>query len=204
MSGPDEKIVPLEASLALRNHFLGWQCRIRQHAMRKEEGRPSSGMRPRVTDRSGSLLAEAVTVLIVPRDPADTIYRFRYLARRTFDPAERFQKIVETLSERYFQHPRDFDDRMTGLFGPESQLASRLLEAEGCVLTFSQFGQSYRLPCSVSEMTPDQPAWQHTYWHNLLFNPELPPKPRILAFSPHWAEATADPAVPASSPQNFE
>jgi hypothetical protein len=195
MSEPFANIVPLEPTLALRDHFLGWQCRIRQHAMRKEEGRPSSGMQPRVTDQAGSLLAEAITVLIVPRDPSDTIHRFRHLARRTFDPAERYQKIVEILSETYFQHPRDFSDEMTGLFAAESQLASRLLEAERCVLTFSQFRQDYRLPCAISELAADQPAWQHTYWHNLLFNPTLPPAPRIFAFSPHWAEATADPAI---------
>jgi hypothetical protein len=196
MSGHHENIVPLEPALALRDHFLGWQCRIRQHAVRKDEGRPSPGMRPRVLDREGSLLAEAITVLIVPRDSSETIYRFRHLARRTFDPAERFQKIVEILSETYFQQPRDFSDQMTALFGPDSLLASRLLEAERCVLAFSQFSQSYRVPCAISELATDQPAWQHTYWHNLLFNPELPPKPRILAFSPHWTEAAADPPIP--------
>ena len=195
MSGHLENIVPLEPALALRDHFLGWQCRIRQHAVRKDEGRPSAGMRPRVLDREGSQLAEAITVLIVPRDPAETIYRFRHLARRTFDPAERFQKIIETLRETYFQHPRDFTDQMTALFGPDSSLASRLLQADGCVLAFSQFSQSYRVPCAVSELTAEHPAWQHTYWHNLLFNPTLPPKPRVLAFSPHWSEAEADPSI---------
>ena len=152
-------------------------------------------MRPRVLDREGSLLAEAITVLIVPREPSETTYRFRHLARRTFDPAERFQKIVEALSEAYFQHPRDFSDQMTGLFGHKSKVASRLLTAEACVLTFSQFSQSYRLPCAISELTAEEPAWQHTYWHNLLFNPTLPPRPRILAFSPYWTEAKADPPI---------
>jgi hypothetical protein len=195
MSDEGKNVVSLELALELRDHFLGWQCRIRQHAVRKDEGRPSSGMRPRVLDREGSQLAEAITVLIVPRDPSETIYRFRHLAQRTFDPAERFQKIVETLSETYFQHPRNFSDQLTALFGPDSQLALRLLETERCVLAFSQFNQSYRLPCLASELTADQPAWQHTYWHNLLFNPTLPPRPRILAFSPHWSEAEAEPAI---------
>ncbi len=196
MTEHSENIVALEPALALRDHFLGWQCRIRQHAVRKDEGRPSPGMRPRVLDRHGSLLAEEITVLIVPRDLSETIYRFRHLARRTFDPAERFQKILESLSESYFQQPRDFSDQMTALFGPDSLLASRLLESERCVLAFSQFSQSYRVPCAILELATDQPAWQHTYWHNLLFNPELPPKPRILAFSPHWTEAAADPPIP--------
>lgn len=188
-------IVKLEAALALRDHFLGWQCRIRQHAVRHEGGRPSPGMRPRVVASGGSLVAEAVTVLIVPRDPADTIYRFRHLARRTHDPAERFQKAIETLSEAYFQRPREFSDRMTGLFAPASALASQLLGIEDCVLEFNQFSQRYRIACEIAELSRDDPAWQHTYWHNLLFNPALPPAPRILAFAPNWAVCEADPPV---------
>ena len=195
MSGQNKKLVPLESAMALRDHFLGWQCRIRQHAVRTESGRPSAGMRPRVLDGTGALLAEAITVLIVPRDPTATIYRFRHLARRTHDPAERFQRAIETLADAYFQRPRDFSDQMTAVFAPESDLASRLLRSETCVLAFAQFSQDYRLPCEVSELPAEDPAWQHTYWHNLLFNPALPPGPRILAFSPNWAKAEADPPI---------
>ncbi len=195
MSGRSEKIVPLETALALRDHFLAWQCRIRQHAVRREGARPSTGMRPRVLDSAGAPLAEAITLLIVPRDPTDTIYRFRHVARRTYDPAERFQKIVEMLAEAYFQHPRDFSDQMTGLFGPESELASRLLRSATCVLEFAQFSRSYRLPCEISELPKADPAWQHTYWHNFLFNPALPPRPRILAFSPNWTASEAEPPI---------
>lgn len=189
------RVVSFEAAQALRDHFMGWQCRIRQHAVRQEGGRPGPGMRPRVLGGDGSVLAEAMTVLIVPREPGETVYRFRYLARRTHDPAERFQKAIETLSEAYFQRPRDFSDRMTGLFGPQSELAAGLLAEQSCVLEFQQFSQGYRIPCAVAELAPDDLAWQHTYWHNFLFNPALPPDPRILAFSPHWAVAAAEPPV---------
>ena len=34
---------------ALRDHFMGWQCRIRQHAVRTGKGRPTEGMTPTVT-----------------------------------------------------------------------------------------------------------------------------------------------------------
>lgn len=190
-----DRVVNLGSAQVLRDHFLGWQCRIRQHAVRQEGGRPTPGMRPRALDRHGVELAAAITVLILPRDLDETIYRFRHLARRTQDPAERFQKAIETLSDSYFQRPREFSDQMTGLFGPGSELAERLLGAGDCVLEFAQFGQRYRMPCAVSELLPDQPQWQHTYWHNFLFNPALPPDPRILAFAPHWAEGEADPPV---------
>jgi hypothetical protein len=189
------KIVSLECAMAMRDHFLGWQCRIRQHAVRQEGGRPGPGMRPRAVTADGAVLAERVTVLLVPRDPNETNDRFRHLARRTHDPAERFQKALETLGEAYFQRPREFSDQMTALFGPGSALAAARLSAPGCILEFEQFRQRYRVPCAVAQLPQDHAAWQHTYWHNFLFNPALPPEPRILAFSPHWAEAQAEPPV---------
>ena len=36
------------AQAVIRDHFLGWQCRVRQLAMRQAGGRPTSGMRPEV------------------------------------------------------------------------------------------------------------------------------------------------------------
>jgi hypothetical protein len=189
-----ECVVSLASAQALRDHFLGWQCRIRQHAVRQGGGRPSAGMRPRVLTAGGAPLVEAVTVLIVPREPAAATNRFRHLARRTFDPAERFHKAIETLSEAYFQHPREFSDQMTALFGSSSEIAAALL-AQRCVLDFHQFSQRYRIPCAVDELAQDDAVWQHTYWHNYLFNPALPPNPRVLRFSPHWAEAEADPPI---------
>ncbi len=40
-------LVRLEAvQAALRDHFLGWQCRLRQMAVRDAGGRPTSGLRP--------------------------------------------------------------------------------------------------------------------------------------------------------------
>ncbi|HEX2449141.1 MAG TPA: hypothetical protein VHK26_13360 [Methyloceanibacter sp.] len=62
---------------SLRDDFLAWQCRIRQIAMR-HAGRPSSGMRSRVLDATGRELSPALTVLIVPRDPAESTDFFRF------------------------------------------------------------------------------------------------------------------------------
>ncbi len=39
----------------IRDHFLAWQCRIRQMAMREQGGRPSPGMRPRVLTVAGRI-----------------------------------------------------------------------------------------------------------------------------------------------------
>ena len=39
----------------------------------------------------------------------------------------------------------------------------------------------------------DDPRREETWWHNALFNPQLPPDIPVLAFAPRWLEATADP-----------
>ena len=47
----------------LRDHFVGWQCRIRADAMRRRKGRPAPGMRPQALSTVGEELAPAVTTL---------------------------------------------------------------------------------------------------------------------------------------------
>ena len=47
MQAEGEKLVRLDsAKLALMQHFVGWQCRLRQLAAREGDGRPTDGMRP--------------------------------------------------------------------------------------------------------------------------------------------------------------
>lgn len=179
----------------LREHFLGWQCRLRQMSARQAEGRPSAGMRPRALDGTGAELAPALTVLLVPSQPAPAAERFRHMMRRTNDPAQRRENALELLAATYYQRPGDFTDRLTALFGPGSALAGRLLGAGACRLEFEQYSQRYRLPCAVSELARDDAARQATYWHNSLFNPGLPGDVRVLAFTPDWARAEADPPV---------
>ena len=46
----DPNVVCLDgANERLRDAFLGWQCRIRQIAMRRHDGRPTSGVTPLVS-----------------------------------------------------------------------------------------------------------------------------------------------------------
>ena len=87
-----------------------------------------------------------------------------------------------------------FDLRfMTALFSIDSPTATILLAAAKCVLIFEQFNQTYRIPCTVSDLDRDNPAWQATYWHNHMFNPALPGAVRVLAFTPEWNAAEVDP-----------
>lgn len=185
-----------EAAQALRAHFLGWQCRLRQHAVRQGGGRPSAGMRPRLRLAGSEPDLGPVTVLIVKAAPQEVTSQFRHLARKTHDPVERYNGALKVLAEAYYQRPQEFSDELTALFGQVSELADRLLEAGRCRLLFEQYSQSYELPCSLRALPEDHPAFQATYWHNSLFNPNLPGGVRVLAFRPDWSAASADP--PAS------
>ncbi|MEZ5667622.1 MAG: hypothetical protein R3F55_09360 [Alphaproteobacteria bacterium] len=191
MSSPDAAV------FRLRDMFVGWQCRIRQHAMRSEGGRPPAGARPAVTDDDGAALADAVTTLMLKREPQDDTARFRHMATRTHDPAERYGKALEYLCGDYYQQARAFADVLCALFGTESALALALLREGRCVLVFEQFRQRFCIPCAVTEASREHPAFQATYWHNALFNPNMPPAVRVLLFKPRWLEASADPPPPA-------
>jgi hypothetical protein len=195
----ENNIPPLApASEVLRDHFLGWQCRIRQYAVRHAGGRPTAGMRPRALDMAGATRAPALTLLILPREPFASTEAFRHIAKRTHDPRERYEKAMELLAAAHYQHPRAFSDVMTGLFSASaataaSSVPAALLAAGTCVLAFEQFSQRYRVPSTVAALPPEDPAHRATYWHNALFNPNIPAEIQILAFTPDWANASADP-----------
>ncbi len=190
----DDNGLDREAS-GLRAHFLGWQCRLRQFAVRRNAGRPSPGMCPDVMFGDDGAALSAVTVLIVPGRPEETTAQFRHLGRRTQDPKERLEAALKLLAATYFQNPQAFSDRLTAVFPPDLGAIHRLLAAERCVLLFSEKNQSYRLPCTVAALAEPDPAWQATYWHNRLFNPALASGVDVLAFTPDWAGARAVPPV---------
>lgn len=189
-------VVLLEAAqAALRDHFLGWQCRLRQLSVRQAGGRPTAGMRPRVRLAEGSEVLAEIIVLILRKNPHDSTAQFRHMVRKTQDPIERYDSALNTLAAAYYQKPQEFSDQLTALFGPDSSLVDRLLGSGRCILEFEQYNQCYSLPCSLRDMPESDPAYQGTYWHNALFNPSLPAGVRILGFQPDWAHATADPPV---------
>lgn len=194
MGADDDNVILLEpAAQALRDEFLGWQCRVRQLAVREQGGRPGSGMRPRVTSAEGTELSPGIVVLIVPEEPWNSAQLFRHQYLKTQDPVERYDKVLEITAASYFQHPRDFSDVMSALFGPGAALADSLLRAGRCILDFAQYSQSYRIPCAVEELPQDDGFYQATYWHNAMYNPNLPAGVRVLAFTPDWSRASAAP-----------
>ena len=174
------------AAGALRSEFIGWQCRLRQLAAREDGGRPSSGMRPRVTAEDGGEISSGIVTLVIESEPENSTELFRYQYLKTQDPNERCDKMVEILQGSYFQEPGRFSDLMTALFGPGSELAARLCREGRCVLEFEQYSQGYRIPCKVARLAEGHAFHQATYWHNRLFNPNLPAAVEILSFRPDW------------------
>jgi hypothetical protein len=178
---------------ALRDHFLGWQCRIRQIAMRQDGGRPSPGMRPRLLSTAGREIAPAVTMLMVPRDSEESTAFFRFQVQKSNDARDIFERGLAFLQADYFQEPRSFDGRLVAVFPQTSALAATLVKEGDCVLEFEQFRQLYRLPCHVTELPPGDASREAALWHNRIFNPTLPDDVHVLAFRPDWANAEARP-----------
>jgi hypothetical protein len=188
---PDNVVLTRAAAEALCREFIGWQCRIRQLAARQDGGRPSSGMRPRVSTSEGRELSPGIVMLIIESEPDNSTELFRYQYLKTQDPNERWDKMLEILQGSYFQEPARFGDQMTALFGPWSTFAAELRAERRCILEFEQYSQSYRIPCTVARLPASHALHQATYWHNRLFNPNLPADVEILAFRPDWPHAAA-------------
>lgn len=180
----------------LRDRFLGWQCRIRQLAVRDNGGRPLAGMRPRILDASdGSEIAPAVTVIIVEKNSAESTAMFRHIVRRTHDPEKRYKEALEVLTSAYFQHPRNFSDALLAVYPLDSALAERLIGAGRCVLEFEEFGEPFPIACAITDLPPGDDAHQAAYWHNHMFNTAMPGAVRVIAFAPDWRQAAAYPPV---------
>ena len=179
--------------LPIQNHFIGWQCRVRQYAMRNGEGRPTSGMRPDVFLEDGEEVSSALTMLLVPAQPQESIQQFRFMALKTQDPQERYKKAIELLSSSFYQNVENFSGLMTGLFSMNSEIVNRLTKNQRCVLEFDFQQQKFRIPAGIKVLLKKNPVYEFTYWHNFLFNPYLSPDVTVLCFEPDWKGSSADP-----------
>lgn len=178
---------------ALKMNFLGWQCRIRQMAMRDYGGMPMPAMRPSVSTRKGEVLVPEMTVLLVPLAPEESTAFFRFQVQKTNDERQIFNAGVKYLGAGFYQDPALFSDEMTAVFGAGSNIAASLIRARTLLLGFAQFGQTYRMFCSVRRLPPRSLAREASLWHNRLFNPALPNDAEVLGFKPDWKNAAADP-----------
>ncbi|HKJ88602.1 MAG TPA: hypothetical protein VKA48_08855, partial [Gammaproteobacteria bacterium] len=166
MTDHGENILNFEDIRAMEQEFLKWQCRIRQRSVREYGGRPDEGVQPwLILADQEEPVARIVTVL-VKKDPRDDNAQLRFINQKTMDPQERYKKGLQHLQEWFYQHPEEFSDRITALFGPESEVAKRLEDEGQCTLHFADRHRTYRLPCKATALGEDSPAYQATYWHN--------------------------------------
>ncbi len=175
----------------LNSHFLTWQCRIRQIAMREDGGRPSPGMCPRVLTADGEELASNIVVLLIRESPAESTEFLKFQVKKHNSPEDIYNKALTFLQSTHYHRAIEFSDEMTGLFAASSPLVERLLIEGKCVLAFEQFGQKYSLPCRIRQLDPNEPSFQATIWHNRVFNPNLGDDVAIVGFQPDWDEAIA-------------
>ncbi len=143
--------------------------------MRQDGGRPSPGMRPRVLDAAGRELAPALTVLIVPRDPAESTAFFRFQVMKIADPRDLYERALSYLQADYFQRPETFSDRLTAVLPASSRLAAG---ADGARALRPRLRSVLRKPTACparcAALKPGDAARDATIWHNRLFNPALP------------------------------
>ena len=155
---PETTSIDTATADKVRGHFIGWQCRIRQLAMRKDGGRPSDGMRPRLVLSAGQELSPGVVVVLIPEEPEESTEFFRFQLRKTNDPKLIYERGLQYLQATHFQNAKSFSDRMTAVFGAGSEVVQTMLSAGDCILEFAQFSQSYRMLCTVTEAGRRRPG----------------------------------------------
>lgn len=184
----------------LRDYFIGWQCRLRQQAVRKHDGRPSQGMRAdlyvKVSDNNLGPINTGLALAQTEDGYATKVTsEFRHICKKTHDPNLRHQAAIKLLASAYYQHPKTFMHSLMATFAVDSELAALLVEQKECQLHCNQYQQSFQLHCAVDRLAADDPTYQAVYWHNKMFNPVLPASVDILQFTPDWESSIADPPV---------
>jgi hypothetical protein len=177
----------------LRNYFLGWQCRVRQIAVREMGGMPTPGMRPAVWTKKGELVMDAMTVQLAEHHPYETTTFFRFQIQKTNEQQKVRDAALRFLGAEYFQQPELFTGEMTALFAPGSALAGRMVKLKEVLLDFEQYSQRFRMFAKVRLLKEADPHREATLWHNRLFNPRTPGDAMVLAFRPVWKSVEADP-----------
>ena len=179
----------------LRDAFLRWQCRVRQIAMRENLGRPDNSIKAKfsLNDKTETM-GRIITVLC--KVPAYSMTaEMRHIVKSIFDPAQRREKAIEFFSETYYQAAAEFSDILTATFEPCSLIAKAISTSGTCRLTFESYGQRFNLVCTVLSLARHNSYFQATWWHNMLFNPNLHPETIIFGFEPDWASSSAEPDI---------
>ncbi|WP_246558112.1 hypothetical protein [Roseovarius nubinhibens] len=175
----------------LQMTFLRWQCRVRQMAMRDQEGRPDDAITPAVY-LPGEDDAMGHIITLLNKSPGYSVTaELDYMAAKTNDPAQRRDQALQFLAAGYYQNAVEFSDILTATFPPGSEGAKTLHEAGHVTLVFEAFNQRFDLKCKVWRLAAHNPLHAATIAHNRLFNPALPPGTEVLGFEPDWDASSA-------------
>ena len=174
----------------LCDNFLTWQCRIRQIAMREDGGRPSQGMMPQVFDTGGTEISPGIITLLIRENSSESTEFLKFQVQKHNDPQDVYKKSLTYLQSTHYHRAIEFSDELTAVFAEGSSVAEKLLSAGQCVLRFSEYSQIYSLTCKVRSLINLEPAYEASYWHNKVFNPNLGTAITILGFQPDWDQAT--------------
>ncbi len=183
------------SNTALRDYFIGWQCRLRQIAMREYGGRPLPGMRPKVTRKSGEVLAAAITVLLIPEQPQASTAFLKFQVQRNNEAEKAQAAAVSFLGSEFYQRPENFSDEMTAVFGIDSPVARVMIAAKEALLDFEQFAQAFRMFARVRRLGAKEPAREASLWQTRIFNPRITNDALVVGFRPDWKNAVATPML---------
>ena len=189
--------VPGESSSAspLRLAFLKWQCRVRQIAMRDNQGRPDDAITPALfLPHQEKPVANIITLM--NKTPGYSVTpELLHMARKTNDPAQRRDQAIRFFSATYYQKAIEFSDILTATFPPGSPGAASIRNAGKVRLRFEAYMQVFDLLCKVWRLVPQNPLYQTTMAHNRLFNPALPGNTEVLGFEPDWSSSSSEAEV---------
>lgn len=179
----------------LRGAFLKWQCRVRQMAMRDNDGRPDDAITPALV-LSGETEPLGHIITVLNKAPGYSVTaELNHMIQKTNDPAQRREQALNFLSASHYQKYREFSDLLTSTFPPDSPGAATIRDAGECTLIFEAYNQRFDLVCKVWRLAPHNPLQQATMAHNMLFNPGLSPDTVVLGFEPDWTRSTSQPEL---------
>ncbi len=179
----------------LRKAFMKWQCRVRQMAMRDNDGRPDEAIMPAVI-LPGQDAALGHIITVMNKAPGHSVTpEMEHMAAKTNDPAQIRDQAIRFLSASHYQKADEFSDILTATFPPESPGAAQIHEARQCRLVFEAYSQCFDLTCKVWRLAPHNLLHQATMAHNRLFNPQMPPDTVVLGFEPDWSASSARPDI---------
>ncbi len=188
----------MAAAEAARRAFLKWQCRARQMAIRERGGQPDESVSPEVSFRDGFPAIGRIVTVLCRTGAHSATPELRHIAKSTHDPAARREAALRFLAGEHYQDARRFTDVLAATFAPGSAAARRLDSADGCMLEFRAYSQRFAFPCRPRLLAPGDSLREAAWWHNMLFNPSLPPDAAVFGFEPDWSRCIADPAPPVA------